>query len=107
MSRTPDEPAMNTIVVGLLAVLAFYVMQISLIALWLGWGAAVLYGASLPLSATWDFRYADRLRRGARRVRTYLRFRRDASIHQRLHDDLVWLRGEAIALDGLITGTLN
>jgi len=107
MSRTPDEPAMNTIVVGLLAVLAFYVVQISLITLWVGWGAAILYGASLPLSATWDFRYADRLRHGARRVRTYLRFRRDASIHQRLQDDLVWLRGEAIALDGLIAATSN
>jgi len=105
MSRTPDEPAMNTIVIGLLAVLAFYAVQISLVTWWLGWGAAVLYGASLPLSATWDLRYADRLRRGAARVRTYLRFRRDANTHQRLRDDLVWLRGEAIALDALIART--
>ena len=107
ISRTPDEPAMNTIVVGLLAVLAFYIVQISLVTWWLGGSAAVLYGASLPLSATWDFRYADRLHRGAQRVRTYLRFRRDADIHQRLHDDLVWLRGEAIALDALIATTSN
>lgn len=102
ISRTPDEPAMNTIIIGLVAVLAFYVVQISLVTWWLGWPAAVLYGASLPLSATWDFRYADRLRRGAARVRTYFRFRRHASTHQRLHDDLVWLRGEAVALDALI-----
>ena len=102
MSRTPDEPAMNTIVVGVLAVLAFYIGQVSLVTWWLGWRAAVLYAVSLPLSATWDFRYADRLRRGVARVRTYFRFRRDTSIHQRLHEDLLWLRGEAIALDALI-----
>jgi hypothetical protein len=29
-------------------------VQISLVAWWLGWAAAVLYGVSLPLSATWD-----------------------------------------------------
>ena len=107
MSRTPDEPAMNTIVLGLLAVLAFYIVQISLVAWWLGREAAALYGASLPLSVTWDFHYADRLRRGAARVRTYFRLRQDASIHQRLHDDLICLRGEAIALDALIATTLN
>jgi len=98
---------MNTIVVGLLAVLAFYIVQISLVTWWLGGSAAALYGASLPLSATWDFRYADRLRRGVARVRTYFRFRRDTSIHQRLHEDLLWLRGEAIALEALIPPARN
>ena len=107
MSRTPDEPAMNTIVIGLVAVLAFYVVQISLVTWCLGWAAAVLYGVSLPLSAMWDFRYADRLRRGAARVRTYIRFRRHANTHQRLHDDVVWLRGEAVALDALIAASPN
>jgi hypothetical protein len=57
---------------------------------------------SLPLSATWDFRYADRLRRAAARVRTYLRFRRDPGFHQHLKDEVAWLRGEAIALDALL-----
>jgi len=102
MSRTPDEPAMNTIVAGLVVVLAFYIAQVSLVAWWLGWIVAVLYAVSLPLSATWDFRYADRLRRAAARVRTYLRFRQDPGFHQRLRDDVVWLRGEAIALNALI-----
>jgi 1-acyl-sn-glycerol-3-phosphate acyltransferase len=102
MSRTPDEPAMNTIVVGLVLVLTFYVVQVSLVAWWLGWIAAALYAASLPLSATWDFRYADRLRRATARVRTYLRFRKDPRFHQRLRDDAVWLRGEAMELDALI-----
>lgn len=102
MSRTPDEPAMNTIVAGLVLVLTFYTVQISLVAWWLGWIAVVTYAISLPLSATWDFRYADRLRRATARVRTYLRFRRDPGLHQRLRDDVAWLRGEAIALDALV-----
>lgn len=37
----------------------------------------------------------------------YLRFRRDANIHQRLYEDLAWLRGEVIALDTLIATTPN
>jgi 1-acyl-sn-glycerol-3-phosphate acyltransferase len=102
MSRTLDEPAMNTIVAGLVLVLTFYIVQVSLVAWWLGWIAAVLYAISLPPSATWDFRYGDRLRHAAARVRTYLRFRRDPGFHQRLRDDVAWLRGEAIALDALI-----
>lgn len=105
MSRTPDEPATNTIVAGLLLVAAFYIMQISLVAWSLGGVAATLYGASLPLSATWDFRYADRLRRGVARVRTYLRFRLEPSLYHQLRNDLAWLRGEAIALDTLIVRT--
>jgi 1-acyl-sn-glycerol-3-phosphate acyltransferase len=99
MSRTPDEPATNTIVAGLAVVLTFYIAQIALVARLLGWIAAVLYAVSLPLSATWDFKYADRLRRAAARVRTYLRFRRDPDFHQRLREDVAWLRREAIALD--------
>jgi len=101
-SRTPDEPATNTIVAGLVFVLTFYAAQISVIAWWLGWVAAVAYAISLPLSATWDFRYADRVRRGFARVGTYLRFRRNQRLHQQLLDDLAWVRGEAIALDELL-----
>jgi hypothetical protein len=105
MSTTPDEPATNTIVAGLLLVLGFYIMQLSLVAWWLGGVAAIPYGVSLPMSATWDFRYTDRLRRGVARVRSYLRFRQDPSLYHRLRDDLAWLRGEAIALDALIVRT--
>jgi hypothetical protein len=66
---------------------------------------AVLYAISLPLSATWDFRYADRVRRGLARVRAYLLFRRDPALHRQLLEDLAWLRREAIALDSVVDGT--
>lgn len=101
-SRLPDEPAMNTIVAGVALVLVFYVAQIALVARWTGWRVTTVYAITLPLSATWDFRYADRVRRAIARVRVYLRFRRDPALHHRLLDELGWLRREAIALDSLM-----
>ena len=103
-SRRPsrNEPATNTIVAGLVLVAAFYAAQVSLVGWLLNWIAAIVYSVSLPLSASWDFRYADRLRRGAVRVRTYLRFRRDPAIHRQLLNDLTWLRAEARELDSVL-----
>lgn len=101
-SRAPDEPAMNTIVAGLVLVLLFCAIQIAIVARWVGWLAAVAYAISLPLSATWDFRYTDRVHRATARVRTYLRFRRQPVLHERLRGELAWLRSEAIALNHLL-----
>jgi glycerol-3-phosphate O-acyltransferase/dihydroxyacetone phosphate acyltransferase len=105
-SRTPDEPAMHTIVAGLVLVLTFYVGQTALVAWGFGWAAALAYVASLPISATWDFRYADRLRRATARVRAYMRFRRDPDFHNRLLSELAWLRAEATDLDSAIEQAL-
>ena len=101
-SRTPDEPAMNTIVAGLILVLMFYIGQTLLVAWAFGWIAAAIYALSLPVSATWDFRYEDRVRRAARRVRTYLRLRRNPDLQQQLSTEIEWLRGEAVSLDAAI-----
>jgi len=102
MSRTPDEPAMNTIVAGLVLVLAFYGGQTALVAWTFGWIAALVYAISLPVSATWDFRYADRLRRAFTRIHTYRRFRRDAGLHRQLLDGMQWLRAEVTDLDATV-----
>lgn len=104
-SRTPDEPAMNTMIAGLVLVLAFYTAQVSFVAWWLNWIVALGFAVSLPLSATWDFRYADRLRRASARVRTYLRFRQDSDFHRRLLAELAWLRSETLELDSLMDDT--
>jgi 1-acyl-sn-glycerol-3-phosphate acyltransferase len=101
-SRTPDEPAMRTIVGGLVLVLTFYAAQTAVVGWTLGWVVAVAYAVSLPLSATWDLRYADRLRRAAARIRTYLRFRRDPGLHERLLQELTWLRAEAVSLGAVL-----
>ena len=102
ISRTPDEPAMNTIVAGLVLVLGFYAAQTTLVALGFGPIAAGLYAASLPPSATWDIRYADRRRHATARVRTYLRFRREPALHRELLGELAWLRAEALALNAAV-----
>jgi 1-acyl-sn-glycerol-3-phosphate acyltransferase len=101
-SRTPDEPAMRTIVAGLVLVLAFYAIQTTVVASIAGWPVGLLYTLSLPLSASWDFRYADRRRRAIARVRTYLRLRRDPALRGRLADEVAWLRAEALALNELL-----
>ena len=101
-SRLADEPAKNTIVAGLCLLLAFYITQTSIIAWAFGWLAAVAYAVSLPLSATWDFRYADRLRRAGARVRTYLWLRRNGDVHSRLLSELTWLRTEVTSLDSMV-----
>lgn len=104
-SRTPDEPAMNTIVAGLVLVLLFYVGQTTLVGWLSGWLIAAVYAISLPLSATWDIRYADRRRRAMARIRTYFVFRREPRLHQQLLTELAWLRREGIDLNVLLRRT--
>ena len=101
-SRTPDEPAMRTIVAGLVLVLAFYAIQTTVVAAIAGWFVGLLYAVSLPLSASWDLRYADRRRRAIARVRTYVRLRRDPALRERLAREIGWLRTEALALNELL-----
>jgi len=101
-SRTPDDPATNTIVAGLVLVLGFYAAQTALVTWSFGWVVGAIYTLSLPPSATWDFRYADRRQRATARVKTYLRFRREPGLHQQLSAELMWLRKEALALNGTV-----
>jgi glycerol-3-phosphate O-acyltransferase / dihydroxyacetone phosphate acyltransferase len=107
MSKLPDEPAMNTIVAGLVLVLVFYSAQIAIVAWAVGWIAAVVYAISLPMSATWDFRYADRLRRVFTRIRTYRQFRKKPELHARLLAELAWLRTEVAELQVVVDDGSN
>jgi 1-acyl-sn-glycerol-3-phosphate acyltransferase len=98
-SRTPEDPAMNTLVIGLGVVLLFYALQTTAVALAFGGWWALAYALTLVPSATWDFRYSDRTRRASQRVRTYLRFRRTPELRLRLLGELAWLREEAAAIE--------
>ncbi|HEX6574604.1 MAG TPA: lysophospholipid acyltransferase family protein [Gemmatimonadaceae bacterium] len=53
MSKTPDEPAMKTIVLSLVLILLSYVVQFAIVAALAGPLWAVLYVATLPLGAYW------------------------------------------------------
>lgn len=103
-SRTPQDPAQHTLVVGLVAVPLFYAAQTA--AVWLvagGWWA-LLYLASLIPSASWDLRYQDRRRRAVRRVHAYRLLRGDRPLRARLRDEAAWLRQEAAELERLAGG---
>jgi 1-acyl-sn-glycerol-3-phosphate acyltransferase len=103
-SRTPEDPAMHTIVLGLALVLLFYALQTALVWALAGPWWALAYLVSLPPSATWALRFADRWRAARARVRTYLTLRRDPELRRRLCDEIAWLRGEAAALNEQLAG---
>ena len=98
-SRNPDDPAMRTMVAGLLLVLLFYAVQTTIVGLLAGPWWALLYLASLPASASWDLTYGDRMRRARQRVRAWRVFRRDPLLQQRLRDETRWLRDEARVIE--------
>ncbi|MDQ3699145.1 MAG: lysophospholipid acyltransferase family protein [Gemmatimonadota bacterium] len=98
-SRTPEDPAMHTIVIGLILVLLAYAAQMALVWALTSPMWALLYVASLPLAASWDFRFRERVRRAAGRMRAYFQLRGDPGLRRRLADEIAWLREEALALE--------
>ncbi|MGH7718728.1 MAG: 1-acyl-sn-glycerol-3-phosphate acyltransferase [Gemmatimonadaceae bacterium] len=103
-SRSPEDPAMYTLAVGLVLVLAAYAVQTAMVWRLAGPRWALAYLVSLPLAATWDLRFRDRMRRAALRTRTYLQFRTERGVQERLLRELQWVREEALALEGLAGG---
>ena len=102
-SRSPEDPAMHTVVIGLVSVLFFYALQTTAVGMIAGPWWALAYLASLVPSADWDFRYRDRRRRAVRRMQTFVRLRRAPAVRARLGQDAAWLREEATALERLTT----
>ena len=96
-NRELDE-AMLTIVAGFGLVVVFYAAQVALVLYLTGVIWALVYLISLPLSASWDFSYADRRRRAMARVRTNLTLRGSPDLRRQLLDEARWLRAEALAI---------
>jgi 1-acyl-sn-glycerol-3-phosphate acyltransferase len=97
--ESASDPAMRTILAGASLVVAFYAAQGAMVA-WLGgWIAALLYVASLPITADVNFLLRERLRRAVRRARTYLLFRRRPKLHASLQQELQLLRVEALEIE--------
>ena len=97
--QSAADPAMRTILFGLVLVLAFYALQGALVWWLLGGVAALLYVVSLPLAAEVNLRLRPRLGRALRRARAYLRFRGNRALQRRLIEELAWLRAEALAVE--------
>lgn len=104
--KARDEPAMRTLVVGALLVLASYALEMTLVGLLAGPWWALLFLLSLIPSASADFRYGDRLHRARARARAYFTFRRDPSLQRALLTEAGWLRSEAGALEELATASV-
>ncbi|MFN2565276.1 MAG: lysophospholipid acyltransferase family protein [Gemmatimonadaceae bacterium] len=89
-----DQPAMRTILAGLVFVLLFYALATAFVARLAGGLAATMYLVSLPIAADVDLQFAERMRRARRRMRAYLRFRRDPRLRERLSAEHAWLTNE-------------
>lgn len=100
-----DQPAMRTIVLGLAAILVWYLLQGVLVARWLGVLPAVLWLAAIFLAASIDFEFSDRLARATRRARTFLALRRDPAFRERVLAEIDSLLQDARSLEqSLATG---
>lgn len=98
-SRTPEDPAMHTIVAGLATVAAAYLLQTAIVWRVAGPWVALLYLVTLPASASWDFRFRDYIARARARVHAYRTLRADPALRERLREEVRWLREEAVSLE--------
>lgn len=94
--RSRDQPAMRTIVLGLVFVLAWYAIQALLVSHWFGSVVATLWLIALVLAGRIDFLLRDRLERAWNRARTYLALRADPALR-----DEALAEVRAIVTDGL------
>lgn len=105
-STSGADPAMYTVVAGLILVLACYALVGAAVWHWAGiWWALVLI-TTLPLSATWDFQFRDRALRARHRIRAFLRFRRYPELQRALRADVQAAREEAAALERDVRGAV-
>jgi 1-acyl-sn-glycerol-3-phosphate acyltransferase len=96
------DPAMRTIVAGLVLVLLAYMAQASLVGWLFGPIAATIYLVSLPIAADVNFYLSERLGRALCRARMFLTFRRQPELQQRLLMELDALRRDTLALDAAL-----
>jgi glycerol-3-phosphate O-acyltransferase / dihydroxyacetone phosphate acyltransferase len=89
-----DQPAMQTILAGLVLVVLFYGLATAAVARIAGGVVAALYLLSLPIAADIDLRFTERMRQARRRMRAYLRFRRKPALREQLSTEHAWLTSE-------------
>jgi hypothetical protein len=94
-----DQPAMRTIVFGLAAVVAWYILQFAALSFLIGPLGAVLWLLLTFVSAHALRLRSGRLRRALRRARTFLALRSNGALQDRLIAEIETLVGEAVSLE--------
>jgi 1-acyl-sn-glycerol-3-phosphate acyltransferase len=97
--ESASDPAMRTVLAGAALVLLAYLAQTAAVAALWGPIIAAAYLVSLPIAADINFYLSERMHRAACRARTYLRFRREPILQQRLATELGSLRRDVIAFE--------
>jgi hypothetical protein len=99
------DPAMRTIVAGLVLTLVWYAaIGAAVVRLSGSLVVSAAYLLSLPIAEDFALRFQERRRRARRRMRAYFRFRRDPALQQRLRAEVTWLREESFALERALLG---
>ncbi len=101
-----DQPAMQTILAGLVFVLLFYTLATTVVARITGGIVAAFYLVSLPIAADIDLRFTERMRQARRRMRAYLRFRRKPMLREQLSAEHTWLAGEIAEVARLLEAAM-
>ena len=97
--RSRDQPAMRIIVLGAIAVIAWYIVQTAIVTHWLGAQMGVLWIVALFLAARIDLLLSDRASRAFRRAQTYLALRKNAELRARVPRELDALVQQALELE--------
>ena len=98
-AKARDEPAMNTLLFGLVLVLAAYAVETAIVWRVFGVWWALAFFVTLVPSASSDLRYGDLARRRTERMRAYFALRRDRALQRELLAEADWLRREAGAIE--------
>jgi glycerol-3-phosphate O-acyltransferase/dihydroxyacetone phosphate acyltransferase len=94
-----DQPAMRTMVLGLIAVVAWYALQALALTLWFGGAATSLWLVTIFLAANVDLQLHDRLTRVRQRARTFVALRADPAFRASVLEEIDSLLEEAYSLE--------
>lgn len=97
--RARDEPAMNTLVFGVVFVLATYAVETAIVDWFFGGWWALAFFLTLVPSASSDLRYGDRTRRARQRASAFRQFRANATLQRELLSEADGIRADAAALE--------
>jgi 1-acyl-sn-glycerol-3-phosphate acyltransferase len=100
--ETAADPAMQTVLAGVVLVLVAYLAQTLIVSLIWGPLFAAAYLISLPIAADISVYWYDRMRRAAQRARAFLLFRRNPVLQRTLIADLRAVRVKILALDPVL-----